>query len=88
MPFQVIKNNLEEIKKLFKEEVSEVIETDENGIFVKADSLGSLEAILFILKQKQIKIIKAEIGDINKKDLVFLESLPEEDKFLLLSFWF
>jgi len=83
MPFQIIKNNIKEIEDTFSEEVSEGIQLDDNGIFVKADSLGSLEAILFLLRQKQIRIIKAEIGSITKKDLVFLENLPEEDKFML-----
>lgn len=83
MPFQIINNNLEEIEKTFSEEISEGIQEDETGIFVKADSLGSLEAVLFLLRQKQVHIIRAGIGDITKKDLILLDGLPEEDKFLL-----
>jgi translation initiation factor 5B len=83
MPFQVIKNNLKEIEKEFSDEISDEIQTDESGIFVKADSLGSLEAVLFLLKQKQIRVIKAEIGNITKKDLAYLDSLNETDRFLL-----
>ena len=70
MPFTIFKNNLDEIKKEFKKEVGEKIETDEEGLIVKADSLGSLEAILTLLRQKRIPIIKADIGKINKKDII------------------
>ncbi len=83
MPFQVINNNLEEIEKEFSEELSEEVKTDETGIVVKADSLGSLEALLVLLKQQQINVIKAGIGPITKKDIYSTNALPAEDKILL-----
>ena len=83
MPFQIINNNLEEIKQEFKKEISEEIKTDKTGIVIKANSLGSLEALIVLLKQKQIKIIKAGIGPITKKDIYTTNTLPEEDKILL-----
>lgn len=83
MPFRVISDNLDEIKKEFSEEISEDIETDDEGIVVKADSLGSLEALLVLLKQKQISVMKAGIGPITKKDMYLANSLPEEDKIIL-----
>ena len=83
MPFQVINNNLEEISEEFVEEISEEIQTDKTGIVVKADSLGSLEALLVLLKQKQIRVMKAGIGPITKKDIYMTNTLPEEDKILL-----
>ncbi len=70
MPFTIYKNNLQEIKKQFEKEVSEKIKTDKQGIIIKADSLGSLEALITMLKQKKIQIIKAGIGKINKKDII------------------
>lgn len=83
MPFQVINNNLEDIKEEFSNEISEEIKTDKTGIVIKADSLGSLEALLFLLKQKQIKVIRAGIGPITKKDVYMTNALPDEDKILL-----
>jgi len=70
MPFQVYKNNLEEIKREFKKEISNNIKTEKQGIIVKADSLGSLEALLLILGQSNIPVVKAGIGKINKTDLI------------------
>ncbi len=70
MPFVVFKNNLQEIQEIFKKEFSENIKTEKYGIIVKADSLGSLEALLLILGQNNIPVLKAGIGKINKSDLV------------------
>lgn len=70
MPFVVYKNNLEEIKEIFKKEVSENIETEKQGIIAKADSLGSLEALLVLLKEQNIPVVKAGIGNVNKTDLI------------------
>jgi len=70
MPFQVVNNDLEEIEKAFKKEISGEIRLDKQGIIVKADSLGSLEALITLLRQEQIKIVKAGIGPINKVDLI------------------
>ncbi|MFH1521864.1 MAG: translation initiation factor IF-2 [archaeon] len=85
MPFRVIseENTLEEITEEFAEEISEEIRTDEFGIVAKADSLGSLEALLVLLRQKQIPIVKAGIGPISKKDVYLANTLPEEDKVIL-----
>jgi translation initiation factor 5B len=70
LPFQVIKGNLEEIKKEFKKQVTEQIKTDQEGIIIKADSLGSLEALLVLLRQEGIEVCKAGIGNINKRDVI------------------
>ena len=72
MPFEIYKNNLKELKEKFKKEVSENINSSlsKNGIIAKADSLGSLEALLVLLKQGNIPILKAGIGNINKSDII------------------
>ncbi|MBT3642470.1 translation initiation factor IF-2 [archaeon] len=83
MPFQAINNNLEEIKEEFENEISEEIQTDETGIVVKADSLGSLEALLVLLKQHNIQVLKAGIGPITKKDIYTAAAFPELEKVIL-----
>ena len=71
MPFQEVKNKLEmeKAKAQFKKEISSVIQLDKQGIIIKADSLGSLEALITLLKQENIQILKAGIGPINKSDI-------------------
>ncbi|MEK6820373.1 MAG: translation initiation factor IF-2 [Nanoarchaeota archaeon] len=79
MPFHIFKGNMQEIEKEFKKTLGE-IKTDKEGIIVKADSLGSLEALLILLRQNRISILKADIGPISKTDIISaranLESQP------------
>lgn len=70
MPFVVFKDNLQQIQETFKKELSENIRTEKQGIVAKADSLGSLEALLLILKQAGIPVVRAGIGKINKSDVI------------------
>jgi len=70
MPFEIYKDNLEEIKEKFKKEISENVKTQKQGIIAKADSLGSLEALLVLLKQANVPVVKAGIGKISKSDLI------------------
>ena len=70
MPFQEVKEDMESVKKEFKKEFSNTVQTEKEGIIVKADSLGSLEALMTLLKQANIPVLKAGIGPIGKGDLV------------------
>ncbi len=79
MPFTIFKDNLEEISKEFKKDIGKKLKTDKKGIIIKADSLGSLEALITLLKQERIPIISSGIGKINKKDLISAETNFRED---------
>ena len=84
MPVRACKpEEAEQFKEEIKKEVSDVlIETDSAGIIIKADSLGSLEALINLLREKGIPIRKASIGNISKKDLSEAESSYEKDPLL------
>ncbi|MBD3252606.1 translation initiation factor IF-2, partial [Candidatus Pacearchaeota archaeon] len=79
MPFIIYEDNLEDIKREFEKEVGEKIHTDEKGIIVKADSLGSLEALITMLREERIPIISAGIGKINKKDVISAQTNSKND---------
>jgi translation initiation factor 5B len=71
---------IETVKKEVQAEVEEVIiETGKEGIVVKADTIGSLEAIVGLLKSKGITIRKATVGEISKKDVADAESSIEKN---------
>lgn len=70
MMFQKIDGNLDKIKSEFKKEVSSAIKLDKQGIIVKADSLGSLEALMTLLKQENVQVVKAGVGNIGKGDII------------------
>ncbi len=77
MPFQEVKGNLEKIKAEFKKEVAGAIILDKQGIIIKADSLGSLEALMTLLRQENVQILQAEIGQIGKVDIVSAQTNVE-----------
>ncbi|MEK6916645.1 MAG: translation initiation factor IF-2, partial [Nanoarchaeota archaeon] len=76
MPLQSYTDETKEkVMQEIRAEVGEVIvETESSGIIIKADTLGSLEALTFLLKEKNISVRKAGIGKISKKDLADAES--------------
>ncbi|MFH1064688.1 MAG: translation initiation factor IF-2 [Candidatus Woesearchaeota archaeon] len=62
-----------------QEEVEEVmIVTDKEGVIVKADTIGSLEAIVGLLKSKGMSIRRATVGELSKKDISEAESNLEK----------
>jgi len=46
------------------------IETKDNGVTVKVDTLGSLEALVEMLRERNIPIQKADVGDVTKIDAI------------------
>ncbi len=62
---------LEEIVAQVKSEIDEVrIDTDSMGIMIKADTIGSLEALVHEFQKEEVPIRKAEVGDISHRDAV------------------
>jgi len=81
---------IEKVKKEVQEEVGEVVkeEGEEIGVLIKADTIGGLEALETLLREKQIPFSSALLGDVTKKDFSKLESIKEKDEFygVLLGF--
>ncbi len=74
--------DVEKVTKEIQKEVKAIlIETDEEGVIVKADTLGSLEAMNVLLREKQIPIRTASIGKITKKELVEAENMGKINPF-------
>ncbi|HTY91532.1 MAG TPA: translation initiation factor IF-2 [Methanocella sp.] len=87
-PLRVTKeDNVEAIIEEVEGELEKArIVTDETGIMVKADTLGSLEAIINELREAGIKVAMAEVGDIARKDVVNAETLPGTLNRVILGF--
>ncbi len=74
---------IEALKKEVQKDVSNIlIETEKDGLIIKADSLGSLEALVKLLKEKDIQVKSARIGNINKTDINEAYVLKEKNPFL------
>lgn len=71
---------LEDARKQVREEMKSVsFDTRREGIVVKADSLGSLEAVMRELEKSEIPVSKAEVGNVTKKDVI--EASNQERKY-------
>ena len=69
-PLVVVKGLNDPMISSLKEETSIKIETHEKGITIKADAIGSLEALAFETKAAGIPIRKYGVGDITRRDIV------------------
>lgn len=71
---------IEEASAYVQEQVESVlVQTKENGIIIKADNIGSLEALHVLLEEKGISVRRAGVGPISKKDVTDAQSNFEED---------
>ncbi|KQB33460.1 MULTISPECIES: translation initiation factor IF-2 [Acidiplasma] len=62
------------------------INVSENGVTIKAEALGSLEAVAYELDQNNIKIREASIGDITKKDIINVSTLNDPLERIIIGF--
>jgi translation initiation factor 5B len=88
LPIQTITetNTIEKISKEFSQEISNEIKTQNTGIIAKADSLGSLQALLTLLHQANINVLKAGIGPITKKDVYSCSAIQEKEDKIIIGF--
>jgi len=69
----------EEAEKKILGEIEAVKIKGETGIVIKADTLGSLEALTRMLSEKNFPIKSADIGNITKHDVMEAESVKLKD---------
>jgi len=73
-------DRLEEYIKMVSEEVEQIkIATDLDGIVLKTDALGSLEAIAESLKRNDVPIKVADVGDVSKRDVTEASVVKENE---------
>ena len=73
----------EDLERKILEEVETVkVRTDQTGIILKADALGSLEALTTSLAASRIPVRLADIGDISRRDIVEAEAVRAKDRYL------
>lgn len=81
-PFWVIKDEAE-AQELWRELQAEMerirISTEVNGVVVRADALGSLEALEGQLRERGVQIRRADIGAVSRRDVVEAGSVAKSD---------
>jgi len=87
-PIRVLRNrDRAEVIAEVEEELSEIeVTTQEEGVVVKADTLGSLEAISSTLEEEEIPIMRAEVGAVAPRDVRVAETANEPTHRAILAF--
>ena len=62
------------------------VDTAEQGVVVKADTLGSLEAMANALEEAEVPIVRAEVGDIAPRDVSVAGTAREDEHKVILGF--
>jgi translation initiation factor 5B len=58
------------------------VSKDINGIIMKCDSIGSIEAISDLLLKQKVPIRSADIGHVTKRDVIEASAVREKDRYL------
>ncbi|WMW24830.1 translation initiation factor IF-2 [Methanolobus sediminis] len=71
-------DTIDAITEEIKSEIEDVqIDTDTIGVTIKADTIGSLEALVNELKKEEIPIRKADVGDVSNRDIVEVTAIED-----------
>ena len=74
-PLRVVKNEKDPSIKEMTEEASIKIELQDDGVYIKADAIGSLEALAFEAKAAGIPIRRYGMGEITRRDILETDAL-------------
>jgi translation initiation factor 5B len=86
-PFFVVRNNRDEVEARIKKEMTEIhVNLSEEGIAIKADTIGALEALCKELEGKGISVMRAEVGPVSRLNLIETETVKNPTHRVLLSF--
>lgn len=79
-PLRVAGKDFNKVKEEILSEIESIkIDTDEMGVTVKADTLGSLEALVNMLKAMEVPIRVADIGDVSRRDVFDTNIVQKEN---------
>ena len=71
------------LKQMIESEVkSAILSTDSNGIILRCDTIGSIEAITDLLKRADRPVRSADIGNITRRDIIEASAVREKDRYL------
>jgi translation initiation factor 5B len=85
-PLYVLENKEEEtrLRPIIEDEIKNTIVTDNDtqGVILRCDTIGSLEAIRDMLGKAEIPIQKADIGHITRRDVLAASAVKEKNRYL------
>lgn len=84
-PLYVLERKQDEdiLRQMVESEIkSAIINTDSNGVILRCDTIGSIEAIMDLLKKANVNIRSADIGHITRRDVIEASAVREKDRYL------
>ena len=87
-PVRVVRDRaVDDVIAEVKAELAEIeVDTEEEGVVVKADTLGSLEAMANALREAEVPILRAEVGDVAPRDIAVAGTAREPEHTVILGF--
>ncbi|WP_224448579.1 translation initiation factor IF-2 [Haloprofundus salilacus] len=87
-PVRVVRGrDVDDVIQDVQAELAEIeVSTEDEGVVVKADTLGSLEAMANALKEAEIPILRAEVGDVAPRDVAVAGTAREDEHKVILAF--
>jgi len=85
-PLRVVHGDKEELIQEIKSQSQVHIELDKDGLFIKADTIGSLEALVKESQEHGINIRKVEIGNISRRDIMETSALNNPLERIIFAF--
>ncbi|HKZ45211.1 MAG TPA: translation initiation factor IF-2, partial [archaeon] len=80
-------DQVDDAKSKVQEEIEGVEFTKQiDGVVLKADTLGSLEAMIKLATEESIPIRKAEVGHVTKHDITEVQNVSEDVRRVILAF--
>ncbi|MDD5337203.1 MAG: translation initiation factor IF-2, partial [Candidatus ainarchaeum sp.] len=79
----VVSRDFEKDRAEIESQMKQIIfESQELGVVVKADSLGSVEVILKLLKDAGVPVSAADVGSVTRKDVLKASTVAAQDRHL------
>jgi translation initiation factor 5B len=87
-PVRVVRDRpVEDVIAEVEAELAQIeVETAEEGLVVKADTLGSLEAMANALQEAEVPIMRAEVGDVASRDVSVADTAETDKHRTILAF--
>jgi translation initiation factor 5B len=86
-PLRVIAGNRDEVIADITKEMQEIsVKLADEGIAIKADTIGALEALSKELEDKGIEVMRAEVGPVSRHDIIEIATMKNPFHAVLLSF--
>jgi translation initiation factor 5B len=86
-PIQVVTGDPEPVKERIRREMEEIsVKISPEGLMIKADTIGALEALCNELDAKEIGVMRADVGPVSRHDLIEVETIKNPYYRALLAF--